>query len=77
MRYRRHAGLLAGQRATANIAIGSVRPGGFTRGEPRPDAEQPLQFRAGRSSPGMVPSDCGSAVHSCTLRHMRVTLTRN
>ena len=77
MRYRRHAGLLAGQRATANIAIGSEKPGGITRGEPRPDAQQPQQFRAGRSSPGLVPSICGSAVHSCTLRHMRVILTRN
>jgi hypothetical protein len=77
MRYRRHAGLLAGQRATANMAIGSERPGGFTRGEPRPEAQRPKHPRTGRSSPGMVPSVCGSAVHSCTLRHMRVTLTRN
>jgi hypothetical protein len=77
MRYRRRTGLLAGQRATANMAIGSARPRGITRGEPRPDTLPPNRKRAGRSSPGMVPSVCDSAVHSCTLHHMRVTLTRN
>jgi hypothetical protein len=73
MRYRRHSGLLAGQRATANMAIGNEGPGGTTRGEPRPDAKRPMQPRTGRSSPGIFPSVCGSAVHPCTLRHMRVT----
>jgi hypothetical protein len=73
MRYRRHSGLLAGQRATANMAIGSEKPGGTTRGEPRPDAQRPSQPPGGRSSPGFAPLVCGSAVHPCTLRHMRVT----
>jgi hypothetical protein len=77
MRYRRHSGLLAGQRATANMAIGSERAGGTTRGEPRPDAQRPTQGRVGRSSPEVFPSICTSAVHPCTLRHMRVTSSRN
>jgi hypothetical protein len=77
MRYRRHSGLLAGQRATANMAVGSERPGGTTRGEPRPDAWRPNRAWAGRSSPDYVPLVCGSAVHPCTLRHMRVTSSRN
>jgi len=58
MRYQRCFGLLAGQRATANIAIGSGGPGGTTRGEPRPDAQRPLRLQAGRSSPWPHPTIC-------------------
>jgi len=74
MRYQRSASLLAGERATANIAIGSEGRGGITREEPRPDAWRQQRLQAGRSSPEPHPAIVCKTVHPYSPRHVRVSI---
>jgi hypothetical protein len=76
VRYQRCRGLLAGQRATANMAVGS---GETIRTEMRPSGSRPddgwtLLPQAARSSPGRLLEMANLIVHPCSPRHVRVTI---
>lgn len=73
MRYQRCHGLLAGQRAIANTAIGSGRTEEI-RGEPRPDDGRTTWRRAARSSPAPLFGMAKLVVHLCSPRYVRVTI---